>query len=142
MLHSKQTIVTLIALVLAAALAACGGERPGASPGLDGTEWVLISLNGTSLVEGTNITLTFAEGRVNGFAGCNTYNAAYTSDGSTFTSETPAATEMACSAPAGVMEQEQCYLGFLGDVTVYRIVGSQLRLETGDGRALVFTAQE
>jgi heat shock protein HslJ len=79
---------------------------------------------------------------VSGSAGCNTYSAAYTFDGSFFTFETPVATEMACSAPAGVMEQEQRYLGFLKDVTAYRIVGNQLWLETGDGRALVFTAQE
>ena len=50
--------------------------------------------------------------------------------------------EMACLNPVGVMEQEQRYLGFLEDVTVYSIVGNQLWLETGDGRALVFTAQE
>ena len=47
--------------------------------------------------------------------------------------------EMACSSPAGIMEQEQRYLGFLADVTACRIYGSQLWLETGDGRALVFT---
>ena len=79
---------------------------------------------------------------MSGSAGCNTYYAAYTCDGYFLTCETPAATEMACRGPAGIMEQEQRYLGFLEDVTDYRIYGSQLWLETGDGRALVFTAQE
>lgn len=96
----------------------------------------------TSPLAETEITVTFEDGTASGSAGCNTYHAAYTFDGSSFTFETPTATEMACSGPAGIMEQEQRYLGFLEDVTVYRIYGSQLWLEMGDGRALVFTAQE
>lgn len=156
MLHSRQTIVTLITLVLVAALTACGGSGEPVEPPsggnrseptdegttLEGTEWALTSLNGSSLLEGSNITLNFAGGEVGGFAGCNTYFAAYTYDGSFFTCETPAATEMACGGPAGIMEQEQRYLGLLRDVTVYRTYGSQLWLETDDGRALIFTAQE
>lgn len=116
MLYSKQTIVTLIVLVLAAVLAACTGTAEPVEPHpaakgsepvnerttLEGTDWVLISLNGNSLIEGTNITLNFAEGVLSGFAGCNDYGAACTFDGSSFTFETPAATEMACSGPAGI----------------------------------------
>jgi heat shock protein HslJ len=49
---------------------------------------------------------------------------------------------MACPDPSGVMEQEQRYVDYLGDVTTYAIDGRQLWLETGDGRALVFAAQE
>ena len=157
MLHSRQTIVTLVVLVLAAALTACGrpgepveppGEGDRSEPAseeatLGGTEWVLTSLNGNSPVEDSTITLAFHnEDEISGNGGCNNYFAAYTRDGSFLTCETPAATEMACSGPAGVMEQEQRYLGLLGDVTVYRTYGSQLWLETDDGRALVFTAQE
>jgi heat shock protein HslJ len=110
------------------------------------TTWALTTFieggTTTPLLAEAEITVTFEDGTVSGSAGCNAYSAAYTFDGSFFTFETPAATEMACSAPAGIMEQEQRYLDFLEDVTVYRIKGNQLRLETGDGRALVFTAQE
>jgi len=127
-----------------------------ADASLEGTTWAFTAFIEEKMVEGTamplpmvmdllaeaEITATFEDGTVSGSAGCNTYNAAYTFDGSFVTFETPVATEMACSDPAGVMEQEQRYLGFLKDVTAYRIVGNQLRLETGDGRALVFTAQE
>jgi len=128
----------------------------GADASLEGTAWALAAFIEEKTVEGmptpllmptdllaeTEITATFEDGTVSGSAGCNTYSAAYTFDGSFFTFEAPAATEMACSDPAGVMEQEQRYLGFLGDITTYHINGNQLRLETGDGRALVFTAQE
>jgi len=96
----------------------------------------------TNLLAETAITATFEDGTVSGSAGCNTYFADYARDGSFLTCETPAATEMACRGPAGIMEQELSYLGFLEDVTVYCIYGSHLWLETGDGRALVFTAQE
>ena len=126
-----------------------------ADASLEGTTWALtafieektvegmdILLMPTDLLAQTAITATFEGGTVSGSAGCNTYVTAYTFDGSFFTFETPIATEMACSDPAGVMEQEQRYLGFLKDVTAHRIYGSQLWLETGDGRALVFTAQE
>jgi heat shock protein HslJ len=118
------------------------------------TTWVLTTFieggTTTALLAGTEVTVTFeeeaglasADGTVSGSAGCNTYSAAYTFDGSFLTFEAPSATEMACSDPAGVMEQEQRYLGFLGDITTYHINGNQLRLETGAGRALVFTAQE
>jgi heat shock protein HslJ len=123
---------------------------------LEGTTWVLTAfieektaegmdiplLMPTNLLAETAITATFEDGTVSGPAGCNTYFAAYTCDGSFLTCETPAATEMWCCSPAGVMEQEQRYLGLLEDVTVYRIYGSQLWLKMDDGRALVFTAQE
>jgi len=118
----------------------------GADTRQEGITWAL-----TTFIEGetampvlaeTEITVTFEDGTASGSAGCNTYSAAYTFDGSFFTFEAPAATEMACLDPADVMEQEQRYLGFLEDVTAYHINGNQLRLETGDGRVLVFIAQE
>jgi len=117
----------------------------GADTSQEGITWALTTFiegeTATPVLAETEITVTFEDGTASGSAGCNTYSAAYTF-GSFFTFEVPAATEMACSDPAGVMEQEQRYLGFLEDVTVYRINGNQLRLETGDGRAWVFTAQE
>jgi len=123
---------------------------------LEGSTWALTAfieekiveemttpiLMSTDLLAETEVTATFEGGTVSGSAGCNTYFAAYTLDSSFLTVEAVAATEMACLEPAGVMEQEQSYLGFLKDVTVYRIYGRQLWLETDDGRALVFTAQE
>jgi len=123
---------------------------------LEGTTWVLTAFIEEKTAEGmdipllmptdvlaeTRITATFEDGSASGSAGCNAYNATYTLHGPFLTFDPPIATEMACSGPAGVMEQEQRYLGLLDDATAYRIYGSQLWLETGDGRTLVFTAQE
>jgi heat shock protein HslJ len=123
---------------------------------LERTRWVLTAfieeravegmamplLMSTDLLAETEITATLEDGTVSGSAGCNTYFAAYTLDGTQLTFETPAATEMACLDPAGVMEQEQRYLNSLGDVAAHRIYSGQLWLETGDGSALVFAAAD
>jgi heat shock protein HslJ len=123
---------------------------------LEGSAWVLTAfieekavkgmntplLMPTDLLAETAITATFEDSAVSGSAGCNTYYAACTRDGSFLTCETPAATEMACGGPAGIMGQEQRYLSFLEGVTAYRIYGSQLWLEAGDGQALVFAVRE
>jgi heat shock protein HslJ len=127
-----------------------------ADASLEGTTWVLTAfieekrveemstpaLIPIDLLAETEVTATFEDGTVRGSAGCNTYSAAYTLDDSFLNIETPAATEMACLNPVGVMEQEGRYLSFLRDVTAYRICGSQFWLETDDGRGLVFTTQE
>jgi heat shock protein HslJ len=124
----------------------------GAGAGQEGTTWTLTTFvegdTASSPLAGTEITLSVEngvlgeQGTMSGSAGCNTYQGAYGFDGSFLTLEAPAATEMGCLDPAGVMEQELRYLGVLGDVVAYGVDGDQLRLETGDDRALVFTAQE
>jgi heat shock protein HslJ len=94
----------------------------------------------TDVRAGTEITINFSDGALRGSAGCNSYQAAYTRDASALTIGSTAATEMFCLSPEGVMEQEDHYLRALEDVVGFHIYGFQLWLETGDGRALVFSA--
>ena len=199
--HSRQTIGTLIVLVLAITLAACGdagdlGGPPnmpdagGAAEPTTGavdladTEWVLTSLNGGSLLEGSNITLNFGTETATGFAGCNNVGGEYTAaDKGILTIPEIGSTEMGCPTPEGILEQESAYVDALRNAATYRVVddrleianaagettlvfarkaqvpmdpadlvgtkwllrsldGSELWLETDDGRALVFTTQE
>jgi heat shock protein HslJ len=155
---------TLIALVLAAALAgamtACGGlggtvkppdtgEEPGDGPvGIDpalaDSEWVLVSLNGGDLVEGSNITLGFAEGRVGGFAGCNGYGSEYTAaDEGKLAISMIQITLQACLSPEGVMEQESAYTEALVNAVAYRVMGDRLEIEDAGGEVtLVFVRKE
>lgn len=93
----------------------------------------------TDVRQGTEITSTFGDGRVRGSAGCNSYEAGYVHDGTSFAIEGLAFTEMACLSPEGVMDQEQRYLDVLKDVSAYNVYAGQLWLETSDGRALVFS---
>jgi len=125
-----------------------------ADASLEGTTWAFTALAEEKTVEGmaaplpmpthrldgTEITLRFEDGKAGGSAGCNTYSTSYTLDGTTCTLGPLAFTEMACEPR--IMEQEGRYLGYLEDVSTYSIVGRQLRLDTGDGRALLFTAQD
>jgi heat shock protein HslJ len=96
----------------------------------------------TEVLPGTEITAIFGEGKLEGSAGCNHYGAMVKREGPSLRVGDLYFTEMACPEPVGVMEQEQRYLSWLVDITTVAIQGHQLWLETGDGRALVFTVQE
>jgi heat shock protein HslJ len=88
----------------------------------------------SSVLLDTEITATFAqEGTLTGSAGCNPYRAGYTTDGGAITIEAPVATKKACTAPDGVMEQEQAYLAALPRAERYRVEGQQLTLLAADG---------
>jgi heat shock protein HslJ len=159
----RRTVVLFVALLLAALLVACGptatpsevevtaGSSPAPDPGnrLAGSEWVLVVLNGSPLLEGTHITLKFDEASLGGFAGCNSYGGGADSGGYTATEagglEIPmlAITAMACPSPEGVMEQEQAYVEALGDATAYEVDGTRLVLRDGAGEAILeFARQE
>jgi len=133
-------------------LSSCG--QPVVSPtpttpvDLEGTDWVLTSLNGSSLVEGSNITLTFAEGRVNGFAGCNGYRvpsgSEYTAtDDGTLTIPEMAVQVQLCRTPEGVMEQEASYIEALRNAAAYRVMDDRLEIDNAAGETtLVFAMKE
>lgn len=119
-------------------------QAPPLDPALAGPGWVLTSLNGAPPVEGTNITLDFSqgkyEGRVGGFAGCNTYGGTYVAadEGVVKVGET-AVTLMLCQGPAGVMEQEEAYIDALRNAAGYRVTDGRLEIESAAGEtALVF----
>jgi len=126
-----------------------------ARPALEGPTWTLLSIveerqpeglpvpvpDPNTVLEGSEITLTLEGGTAHGSAGCNTYGAAYTLDGTSLAFGEVVATEKGCVAPEGIMEQEQRYLVSLKDVTGYRMVGRQLWLMVSDGRVLVFSVR-
>ena len=127
----------------------------GATPSLEGTTWLLSAFLEEAEVEGmtaplprlaeplpeTQITATFENGMISGWAGCNSYGAPFALDGPALRLETPETTDMDCQDPPGIMEQERRYLDILRDAVAHRIHYNQLWLETGDRRALVFAAQ-
>jgi heat shock protein HslJ len=124
----------------------------GTGADLEGTSWALVGFLEGRAVEDmatpllmpvdvlaeTEVSATFEDGTLSGSTGCNSYRGGYALDGPAIAIGPVAVTEMACLDPAGVMEQEQRYLGLLGDVVGYSVVGEQLWMETADGRALVF----
>ena len=126
---------------LMAILAACG-QGGDEVIDLDGTSWILTSLNGDSPIAGATFSLNFSEGQAQGTAGCNSFFGGYTQDGDSFSMPLLAMTEMYCMDPDGLMDQEGSYLQVLGQVDSFSVTGSQLRLETIDGAFLLFEVEE
>jgi len=136
-MHKKLVIGMLTILALPVLLAGCGRPEPSAS--LDGTQWVLTSLNGSSPLEGTEITLAFDDGEASGSAGCNSYFGPYTVDGTGgLTFQGLANTEMACLEPEGIMEQETEYLQILRAATRFSVADGQLEILADGGGVLVY----
>jgi heat shock protein HslJ len=116
------------------------------SQDLAGSSWDVISYNNgkeavVSLIIGSEITANFGEdGQLTGNASCNNYFASYETDGDMISIGPAGATEMFCSEPEGVMEQEQQYLAALETADTYKIEGLKMEMRTDDG-ALVASFQ-
>ncbi|NCJ05127.1 META domain-containing protein [Synechococcales cyanobacterium C] len=108
-------------------------------PALTGTLWHLTAYNNgqdavTSLIAGTHITATFdANGGLTGFAGCNTYMAAYEVTDTALNISTSASTRKFCNQPEGVMTQESAYLQALTTATQFEIENNTLILKSEEG---------
>ena len=148
-----RTIPTLILLILVTLYAACstGGEasRPGDVPELAGTEWTLTSLNGSGLIEDTEITLYFREAYLGGTMTCNQYGGGPDSGKYTETDRGKlaipelAVTVQLCTEPEGVMEQEAAYIQALHDAATYRVTDGRLEMADASGRiTLVFAPKQ
>jgi hypothetical protein len=91
--------------------------------GVDGQTFYLISFGplGTEqpLIQGTQITASFADDVVTGNAGCNNYSGTLTPVEDFFTVGSIITTRQICAEPARVMEQEQAYLTALEAVNGY-----------------------
>jgi heat shock protein HslJ len=144
-----RIVAGLVAIaVLAVMIAACGG---GAANPLAGTKWQMqdyanpaVTTGMSTVLSGAIPTIEFGEddapsddGVVSGSGGCNTYQGTYTVDGESLTFGPLAATEMACSDPEGVMEQEAVFLAQLQSAAAYRIDGEQLHILNEKGHLVI-----
>jgi N-acetyl-anhydromuramyl-L-alanine amidase AmpD/heat shock protein HslJ len=92
----------------------------------------------TTLLAGTEITASFDEsGRLSGSAGCNTYNAGYSTDRGEIKISEPVTTRKLCHEPGGIMEQEAAYLAALQSAARYAIRGRSLELLSAEGTNVV-----
>jgi heat shock protein HslJ len=107
---------------------------------LDSAVWTLAAINGQPLLTGTAITLQFLEGRLAGFAGCNSYDGAYTAsdngDG-TYSVLIQSLTTSRQSCPADIMTQENAYLEALRQTLMVTIQENMAILDSPAG-ILVF----
>ena len=109
------------------------------SNALGGTSWTVTGYNNgqagvVSVIAGTEMTADFgSDGQLTGNAGCNTYNASYSTDGDSIHIGPIASTRMFCGAPDGVMDQEAQYLAALGTASTYSVSGNKLELRAAEG---------
>lgn len=123
---------------------------PGAPVDLAGTKWVLTSLNGDSLIKGTEITLNLENMFLGGFMGCNGYGGGpdggkytATDDGTLTITHPIAVTVQLCSTPKGIMEQEATYIKALQDAATYRVIDDRLEItDAGGETTLTFARKE
>ena len=98
-------LVALLALLTAACTAG-----PGTGGTLEGTHWVLTSIDqdGSLAIvpETVYADAEFGSNRVSGFAGCNTYDAIYKAGGRTLLVSAPATTFMACDEATMAFEAQ------------------------------------
>ena len=134
----KTLKVVVFGLVIGAVLALSACSASGAND-LEGTNWKLDSIGGVAAAH--TATLSFADGKITGNAGCNSFGGGYKVDGSKITiSEPIASTLMACEND--VMDLETKYLTVLQSEPTFAKSGNQLTLTTPDGMTLVFSAAQ
>jgi len=114
---------------------------------LEDTVWELEEYgdtdNLTGVMEDTKITVEFisSDGTVKGSAGCNSYSGSYEAEGSQLSIPGPiAVTEMYCTEPEGLMDQEQEFLSILQLAESYQIDDDELRITCGS-QSLVFESE-
>lgn len=135
--------ITVILVVLGTmSVVGCdGGETLTNEPPieLDGSQWSLHSIDGSELVEGSHISIYFRDGSFWGNAGCNSYGGDYSTEAPDILIVSGCAmTEMACSSPEGVMEQESAYLDSLCDAAFYHVTAEQLEISDSANQRLLF----
>ena len=141
-MNSRMAKYIALGPLILATLAACSRLTAPLSDPLDGTSWTLETYGAAKPIPGTTITLAFENGTAHGSSGCNSYSGNYTLRGSRIEIGSLVSTLMACLGPEGVMDQEQAFLGFLGDARSYEIVDGRLQILRSDGEALRFLAQD
>jgi heat shock protein HslJ len=104
---------------------------------LIGTQWVVVSVNGTALDKDTNISLNFYDnGTFGGNAICNSYGGKYTTEyNNTLKMTDITLTLLLCNK--GNQAQADNYLKILSSVLSYKITQNSLVLQGKDDKELV-----
>ena len=130
----RPVVAPIVALLMLATVAGCGGGGEGEAPAdpaaLEGTPWVLASGLDVEGWETVAPSATFEGGRVAGSTGCNRFNGSYTVDGDALELGQLAMTQRACLPPADGAERE--YTAALGRVAAWQSEDGELVLLDAD----------
>jgi heat shock protein HslJ len=134
-MKTRAALLITSAILIIYVLTACGGINPRDT--LNGTAWTLTAIDNTPTLKGTKLTIAFAGGKLSGSSGCNSYSGSYEINGEKISTGPIAMTLMACM-DTGVMDQEQSFLEYLGNLKTFIRNEGQLQLFRSDGKALIF----
>ena len=97
----------------------------------------------TSMIQGTEVTISFEKDGIWGVSGCNTYGGLAEVADRSFKIDFQSFfyTELECDGPDGLMEQEERYLDLLPRMTRYGMYGDGLFMQTDDDMFLLFEAE-
>jgi len=138
----RWVAVTAVLGFVGMALSSCQGIGRVAADPLDGTSWLLASIEGGAPLPGTEITAVFDAGSVHGSSGCNNFGGSYRVSGDEIEIREIQSTLMACLVPEGATDQEQRFLALLSTSESYRLANGQLRLLHSGRVSLEFIPQE
>jgi uncharacterized lipoprotein YbaY len=102
--------------------------------------WLLQSYGTNSVIQGTQITAKFKDNQVSGSGGCNTYSGAYERTTTELTVGALSITQMSCSAPEGIMEQETQYFTLLQSSAFFNIDRILSIMDQSNEKTLVYDA--
>ena len=126
-------------ILLGVGLVALGGCA--ADNTLNGTSWKLTGWSANSL-NATDFTITasFADGKISGNSGVNSYGGTYEA-GSGLAFGVGPLTSTLMAGPAPAMRVETIYLKLLNDAASFKVTGDKLTLyDAGGNESLIFTA--
>ncbi len=128
--------ILMLAIVVTAAIAGCSSDD-GADEDLVGRTWNLFEyrIDDRTFKSVGNARINFDSGAgvIGGSTGCNTYSGEYSADGDSISIGPVAATEIGCTTPPGIMEQEVAFLRLLPAATRFAVNDGELRLTSSDG---------
>lgn len=138
--RSSLLLLFLVALVVLVS-AGCGdddgdgggGTSAGSAPeaaDLDGSTFTVTDVEGQDVVEGSTITIGFAEGLVVAAGGCNSLRGGYTVEDGALVVDVLASTQMACDEP--LMAQDDWIGALLESGPSVTLEGDTLTLSGGD----------
>lgn len=129
-MKSLRTLLPLTVVVLAS-VAACGGDDEAAAPtadDLNGRSFVADSIEGATIVEGSEVVISFEDGMILVEAGCNSQRGSYEVDEGALVAGPLAATMMACDE--ALMAQDQLLAEILADQPAVTLDGDEMVLTT------------
>lgn len=131
-------ILQLLALLFTAALGSCSIMNQQADfTNLGGSQWKLISIDGSPMSLGDNAILNFdeKENKINGVAACNKFSADYEMLRKAVKFGSIVSTKMYCE---GKMDEENKIISNLQNVTRYEVKANMLYLYSQDQLLLTY----